>query len=70
MENLKLLLVDRLKFKGMDAVLIPAFLRALTNLISAEPGIDPTVANLKMHSLGWNGVALDYQSMQLALTAK
>jgi hypothetical protein len=29
MENLRLLLIDRLKCKGMDPAVIPAFLKAL-----------------------------------------
>ena len=67
MEDLKLLLIDRLKSKGMDHSLIPAFFKALTHLISKEPGIDPAVANQKMHSLGWNEVAIDYHSLQIAI---
>jgi len=67
MEDLKLLLIDRLKSKGIDPSLIPAFLKALTSLISSEPGIDPAVANQKMHSLGWNEVAIDYHFLQIAI---
>ena len=67
MEDLKLLLVDRLKSKGMDPVLIPAFLKARTSLISSEPGIYPAVANQKMHSLGWNEVTVDYHCLQIAI---
>jgi hypothetical protein len=67
MEDLKLLLIDRLKSKGMDTALIPAFLKALTHLISSEPGIDPIVANQKMHSLGWNEVTVDYHCLQIAI---
>jgi hypothetical protein len=67
MENLKLLLIDRLKSKGMDPSLIPAFLKALTNLISSEPGIEPSQANQKLQSLGWNEVAIDYHSFQIAI---
>ena len=52
MEDLKLILIDRLKSKGMDPALIPAFLKALTSLISSEPGIDLAQVNRKMHSLG------------------
>jgi hypothetical protein len=59
MDDLKLLLIDRLKSKGIDPSLIPAFLKALTSLISSEPGIEPAVANLKLHSLRWNEVAID-----------
>jgi len=67
MEDLKLLLIDRLKSKGIDPSLIPAFLKALTSLISSEPGIDPAVANQKMHSLGWNEVVVDYHCSQIAI---
>ena len=63
MDDLKLLLIDRLKSQGMDPSLISAFLKALANLISSEPGIESAVANQKMHSLGWNEVTVDYHSM-------
>jgi hypothetical protein len=67
MDDLKLLLIDRLKSKGIDPSLIPAFLKALTSLISSEPGIDPAVANQKMHSLGWDEVSIDYHCLQIAI---
>jgi hypothetical protein len=67
MENLKLLLIDRLKSKGVDPSLIPAFLKALTSLISLEPGLDPAQVNKKLHFLGWNEVAIDYHCLQIAI---
>ena len=67
MEDLKLLLIDRLKSKGVDPALIPAFLKALTSLISSEPGIEPAQATQKMHSLGWNEVTVDYHCLQIAI---
>jgi hypothetical protein len=67
MEGLKLLLIDRPKSKGMDPALITAFLKALTHLISSEPGIEPAVANQKLNSLGWNEVVIDYHSLQIAI---
>jgi hypothetical protein len=67
MEDLKLLLIDRLKSKGMDTALIPAFLKALTSLISFEPGIEPAQATQKMHSLGWDEVTVDYHCLQIAI---
>jgi hypothetical protein len=48
MEAFKLLLIGRLKSKGMDPSLISAFLKTLTRLISSDPGIEPVVANQKM----------------------
>jgi hypothetical protein len=67
MEDLKLLLVDRFKSKGIDPALIPAFLKALTSLISSEPGIEPAQAAQRMHSLGWDEVAVDYHCLQIAI---
>jgi hypothetical protein len=67
MEDLKLLLIDRLKSKGVDPALIPAFLKALTSLISSEPRIEPAQATQKMHSLGWDEVAVDYHCLQIAI---
>ena len=67
MDDLKPLLIDRLKSQGMDPSLIPAFLKALTSIISSEPGIDPEQANLKLNSLGWNEIAIDYHSLQIAI---
>ena len=60
MEYLKLLLIDRLKSKGMGPALISAFLKVLPHLITSEPGIEPAQANRKMHSLGWNEVTVCY----------
>ena len=67
MEDLNLLLFDRLKSKGIDPALIPAFLKALTHLISSEPGIDPAHINQRLLSLGWDEVAVDYHCLQIAI---
>ena len=67
MEDLQLLLIDRLKSKGLDPSLIPAFLRALTSLISSEPGPDLEQINQKLHALGWNEVVIDYHCLQIAI---
>ena len=67
MEDLKLILIDQLKSKGVDPALIPAFLKALTYIISSEPGIGLAQANRKMHSLGWNEVTVDYHCLQIAI---
>jgi hypothetical protein len=67
MEDLKLQLFDRIKSESMDSILIPAFLKALTNLIPSEPEIQPTQANQEPNSLGWNEVTLDYHSLQISI---
>ena len=67
MEDLKLLLIDRLKFKGLDPSLIPAFLKVLMSLISSEPRLEPSQINHRLQSLGWDEAAIDYHSLQIAI---
>jgi hypothetical protein len=67
MDDLKPLLIDRLKSQGMDSLLIPVFLKALSSIISSSPGIDTAQVNQKLHALGWNEVAIDYHSLQIAI---
>jgi hypothetical protein len=44
-----------------------ALLRDLFKILLSNPGIEPTAANSKLHLMGWNGVTLYYQLLQLAL---
>ena len=67
MEDLKPLLIDRLKSQGMDPSLIPAFLKALTGIISSKPGIELAQVNQKLNLLGWDEVTIDYHSLQIAI---
>ena len=67
MEDLKPLLIDRLKSKGMDPSLIPAYLKALTSIISSEPGIELAQVNQKLNLLGWDEVTIDYHSLEIAM---
>lgn len=67
MEDLKLLLINRLKSKGIDPPLIPAYLKDLTRIIKSKPGIELPQVNHKLHSLGWNEVAIDYHCLQIAI---
>ena len=62
-----MLLIDRLKSKDIDPTLIPAFLKALTSIISSEPGIELAQVNQKLNLLGWNEVSIDYHSLQIAI---
>jgi len=67
MADLKLLLIDQLKSKGIDPALIPAFVRALTSIIISEPDLDVVQANQKLNALGWNEVSIDYHSLEIAV---
>jgi hypothetical protein len=64
--NIHQILLDRLKQQGVNSDEAPALLRDLSKILESNPGIDSGAASSKLHMLGWNGVALDYQSMQLA----
>jgi len=55
------------KSQGIDPSLIHAFLKALTNLISSEPGIELALINQKLKAHGWNEDALDYYCLQIAI---
>lgn len=63
---LRALLVQRLERQGVEQPHMTGFLRELGKLLSAFPDMSPPAANEKLHYLGWTGVDLDYQSMQLA----
>ena len=61
------LLISRLRQQGVNNDEAPAILRDLSNIIESTPGIDSAGISSKLQLLGWNVVALDYQSLQLAL---
>ena len=66
-DDLKPLLIDRLKSKGLNPSLIPGFLKALTSLISSEPGLEPAQMHQRLQSLGWDEVTVDYHCLQIAI---
>jgi hypothetical protein len=45
----------------------PVLLRDLSKILVTNTEVDAAMANSKLHLLGWNEVALDYQSLLLAL---
>jgi hypothetical protein len=65
--DLHQLLLDRLQQQGVNNDEAPALLRDLSKILESNTGIDSAAASSKLQLLGWSGVALDYQSLQLAL---
>jgi hypothetical protein len=61
------ILLERLRQQGVNKDEAPALLRDLSKILESYPIIDPAAASSKLQLLGWNGVTLDYQSLQLAL---
>jgi hypothetical protein len=64
--DLRRLLLYRLQHQGVNPGEVPALLRDLSNILESD-AIDTSAINSKLHRLGWTGVTLDYQSLQLAL---
>jgi hypothetical protein len=65
--NLHQLLLDRLQQQDVNINEAPALLRDLSKILESNHGIDLATTNSKLQLLGWSGVTLDYQSLQLAL---
>jgi hypothetical protein len=68
--NIHKLLLERLQQRGVAANEAPALLRDLARILESNPGIDQAAASCKLNLLGWNGITLDYQSLQLALALR
>ena len=60
-------LLERLAPQGVDPEEAAFFIRDLANVLESHPSIDPATATAKLNLLGWTGVNLDYQSLQLAI---
>lgn len=52
---------------GMEAGIIPGFIRNLANIILPNSSLSLFQINKQMHLLGWGGVELDYHTLQLAV---
>ena len=60
-------LIHRLEGMGMEAGIIPGFIRNLGNIILLNSSLTLFQINRKMHLLGWDGFDLDYHTLQLAV---
>lgn len=67
MNKIKHTLIQRLEKKGLEADLIPSFIRSLANSYVVNPQMNVSQVNQKLQSLGWAGVEVDYHTFQLAL---
>lgn len=52
---------------GIEAGIIPGFIRNLANIILFNSSLSLFQINRQMHLLGWHGVELDYHTLQLAV---
>lgn len=68
MNQIKLTLIRRLEKKGLDSNLIPSFVRSLANCYVVNPHLSLSQVNRQLQYLGWEGVEMDYHTLQLILS--
>ena len=54
---------------GIEASLIPGFIRSLANAFLINPDMSHYQANKRLKYLGWPDIEIDYHTFQLAVTA-
>lgn len=62
-------LIHKLIENGVEASLIPGFLRSLANAFLINPGMSHCQANKRLKYLGWDDIEIDYHTLQLAITS-
>ncbi len=60
-------LIRRLIESGIEASLIPGFIRSLANACLINPDMSHSQAIKRLKYLGWDDVELDYHTLQLAI---
>jgi hypothetical protein len=54
---------------GVEASMIPGFLRSLANACLIIPNISHCQANKRIKYLGWENIEIDYHTFELAMTS-
>ena len=62
-------LINKLIENGVEASLIPGFIRSLANAFLINPDMSHYQANKRLKYLGWNDIEIDYHTFQLAITS-
>ncbi len=62
-------LVLKLIENGVEASLIPGFIRSLANACLITPDISHCQANKRLKYLGWENIEIDYHTFELAMTS-
>jgi len=64
-KKLTLRLID----SGVEASMIPGFIRSLVNACLIIPDMSHYQANKRLKYLGWNDIEIDYHTFQLAMNS-
>ena len=67
MKHIKEILFQRLAKNGVEFNFMPGFIRSLVNSCSNDPAMSLSQINRRLRYLGWEGIELDYHTLQLAI---
>jgi hypothetical protein len=62
-------LICRLIDNGLEASMIPGFIRSLVNACLISPDMTHCQANKRLQYLGWHDIEIDYHTFQLAINS-
>lgn len=62
-------LIHKLIENGVEASMIPGFIRSLANAYLINPAMSHCQANKRLKYLGWGDIEIDYHTLQLAITS-
>ena len=62
-------LIHKLIESGIEAALIPGFIRSLVNACLMDPEMSHGQANERLKYLGWDNIEIDYHTLQLAINS-
>jgi len=62
-------LIHKLIENGVEASLIPGFIRSLANACLINPDMSHSQANERLKYLGWDDIEIDYHTLQLAINS-
>ena len=65
--DMKDILLQRLREKGVDSLIIRRFIKDLIFAFSSNPEMSPFELENYLRQIGWEDIKLDYQTYQLAI---
>jgi hypothetical protein len=60
------ILMRRLRQKGIEASVLPGFIRDLKRILSSNPRMSLSKVTERLRMLGWDEFELDYRTLELA----
>ena len=66
MHEIKTLLEQHLEKMGLSQNMIPGFLKSISNFFNDHPDMDLSEINEKLQYIGWDGIEMDYHTLELA----